>query len=53
MKSVLSTKVKYLRLGEEPEFGVGRFIVIFCFGAPALSFYSGASSVQGCKVSEF
>lgn len=29
MKSVLSTKVKYLRLGQDPDFGVGKFIVIF------------------------
>lgn len=37
VKSVLSTKMKYLRLGQEPEFGAGKFIVILCFGATASS----------------
>lgn len=47
MKSVLSTKVKYLRLGVGPEFGVGRFIVILCFGTPELALYSGLWSGRG------
>lgn len=49
MKTVLSTKVKYLRLGQGPEFGVGKFIVIICVGATALPLYSGVSSGQGCE----
>lgn len=40
MKSVLSTKVKYLRLGEGPEFWVWRFIVMFWFGTRNLSLFS-------------
>lgn len=32
MKSVLSTKGKYLRFGKKPEFGAWKFIVMFCFG---------------------
>lgn len=47
MKSVLSTKVEYLRLGREPQFRAGKFIVIFCFGATALPLYSGVLSGQG------
>lgn len=45
MKTVLSTKGKYLRLGPAPEFGVGKFIVILCVGATALPLYSGASEM--------
>lgn len=38
---------KSLRLGPGPEFRVGKFIVIFSSGAPAL--YSGVSSGRGCE----
>lgn len=47
MKTVLSTKVKCLRLGPGPELGVGKFIVIFCFRATALALRSGALTGQG------
>ena len=47
IKSVLSTKVKYLGLGRGPGFGVGKFIVIFCFGETALSLCCGVWSGQG------
>lgn len=36
MKSVLSTKVKYVRLGTGPGFGVGCFIVILSCGRAEL-----------------
>lgn len=49
MKTVLSTKVKYLRLGRGPEFGAGKFIVILCVGAKVLPLYSGVWSGQGCE----
>lgn len=49
MKIVMSTKVKYLRLGQGTEFRVGKFIVISCFGATELDLYSGVWSGQGCE----
>lgn len=50
MKSVLSTKGKCLRVGKKPDFGVWKFIVMFCFGTEAPTQYFCCCGLSNVKL---